>query len=1486
MPAPQPVDRFQPSFLRFPIQNDRTGFKPVALPVILVVPGRRDTNGRVMAGSGVSNVRYFIVDAPDPAKVAGPFNTGLLVPQLDQFIIRVTDLQLVDVLIDPSGQIFRNSSGDIKSASDAVEGDVFEYSLVRGGTRSTIPFYPDADYYDLSLFAIDVEDLPRPNRYFFVWQTDYKRRIERDPVLSSTQGRFCINQSDTATSQFRILINHPGEVHNEMFRRTPPFIFDDNGNFSLTDNPVLEFYRPFADALQDVFDEQFFLNGINHIDKIPAQLIPYLSFLIGWDLPNYPGVTDTVRRSILRHAVRLQQLKGSRRAIIELFEIFGFSIDIINLWHSVQGDRFIAPEETLPEVIQGQQITTTNVCQIDPLAIDYTTPGFGDLEIPFIFRATDDFTVSAWLVQDGPTRDALLEIVEELNTDPAALEAGCQRNINGSLIPQEIFDRLPDDDPTVVAFSEVFVDFASGNGESRASTTTIPVINEIGVNYDKERNLVKVNFDHHLTFNDETSVFIFATYPRNKINIPDSLKNLRSNRFDVRILLSGGNPPDPQLFEFLMNFVFKLKAFHSLLRKIVFKLNILEVYNVTDYCFGQLQVPGAVIPNEDIEAANDCNEDDATSGFKQEDLDLRQSIFSALVEEFGTWKDLDDTRESNSDLEKFLNLPVNDPAGKTCQFTHLGQNRVSLEPDVDLDHNADTRKTLCDDKTPPLPDNCFTGRVNDELDIVPQLPIKEVFRCTPCRLSMGSGFFWLYTSDEFSNQRDGFGSFKGQNGRSFLGRKISKYDNPVPFAPYYTDRPYLIDGQLDGDQLLAYRKPSLEVQKDNLAFPSHRFPTMSKIKEDFTHPTWKAKPWDNENSDLNARLVERSDGDDDLVYDVEDLVYLGNGFDPDISSLGEHEDRSFLVTHKVFLVAAPNHAAITLDDRIELTQETDIALDSTLPFGSIFRSFNSDCNQDFRSGYPAETGRFDVDASEFDFIRENTTELDFVAIAEGLGLPVREGETAVTAGLSALFTAGSQILVTEDQVDYGFYEPFRMDCDCSKFGCGPTGMATASELTQCTDADITLNVETCHIDLFRQPDGSLDFNCDQLTISPTAQLSEFFGACSTRLDGTIPNMLCILENGAIPEGSRILPEGIIRFKDDYGVIYEGSWVFVDNILDIMMTTKSPHVWGEPDTGFVTSDRRVMRRGIVTTIRHIIEVFDDGSYEIKGIGTDQKIDLFQSNVVCGEELFVDNFCFHVDCQVTDELNMLVTCGPRFTFCDDGTIIWPFLVQDSFGIITGIETPDSSAPFHWVDVWGNDEGLFIDGVCITGGTEEPKEISFEGEGGAVPVMEPAVIPVFGAGSWSGIVPEFPFVSEIEINVDKRIIGFVGIDLIGLNHTFSGDLHATLTNPQGSTVTIFHRPGSTAGNFGNFGNFSGDYRFVESSFPLLPDLFDILPGTYRRDPGDWPGTAAVPIGTFDEFIHNSTRGVWRLTIYDWESGDTGSIDSWVLNMLVECD
>jgi hypothetical protein len=392
------------------------------------------------------------------------------------------------------------------------------------------------------------------------------------------------------------------------------------------------------------------------------------------------------------------------------------------------------------------------------------------------------------------------------------------------------------------------------------------------------------------------------------------------------------------------------------------------------------------------------------------------------------------------------------------------------------------------------------------------------------------------------------------------------------------------------------------------------------------------------------------------------------------------------------MVTAPGHPAITLEGVVE-TEDEEIEIGTT---GPIFRSYNQSCNKDFRNGYPAEFGRFDVDMSEHDFNRGDGTDL----IGELLGIPT---ERTDISGLTALFTYGSQILLDEDDFEYAYYRPYRYDCECERFGCSGTGSSGTSG-TAGTDPTFRTNLDTCLLNKYLLPDGSHDFNCDQLSLNVKMLLNEHIGLCSFKYDKEISNSICILisPDGTLPLDEAIPPVGLIHYMDGYGVIYETTWTFENSILDIKTTIKSPHVWGQPDEGYVEG-LKVFRRGIVTTTSKKIRVNADGTYEVLVIYQEEQfIAFFQSNVTCFDMPFVDNFCFHFNCSVDDQLDVLVTCGSRWVEPSDTQVEWPDLIVNSAGVVVGYTVSSGIQPFLWVNVFDNDDALVH--VCegVTGAT----------------------------------------------------------------------------------------------------------------------------------------------------------------------------------------
>jgi len=415
-----------PDFYLFPIQNNRTAYKPVFLPVVLFVPWVRSISGASIPNSKVSNVRFFIEDVNGLVPVADIKNKGIFVPDFDRFRIEISNFELGNYKIDISNRRFfdQNDISIEKTFDTAVDGDFLEVILTQNKVRELIRWHSDADYYDLSPITITTVDLFPLGLYRFVWMADYYNRV------LSEFGEFICIEDKLISARLGLIFDHPGRVHQEMISKTPGFAGLNPGIYfegkTFDQDGTVDFYRPFADALQDIFDEQQLLLGLNWIDKIPAQLLPYLVFLLGWDIPYFSSATDRIRRNLIRNARRLQQLKGSRRAIIELFEMLGFIIDVVNLWVRSDGNKFVAPDERLPIEFNNDEITTTDLCTVDLLTFKFAEDGYGELEIPLRHRPLGNIIIDGYLTLKDSSADKELVITgNNLSNNLSVLDQDC-----------------------------------------------------------------------------------------------------------------------------------------------------------------------------------------------------------------------------------------------------------------------------------------------------------------------------------------------------------------------------------------------------------------------------------------------------------------------------------------------------------------------------------------------------------------------------------------------------------------------------------------------------------------------------------------------------------------------------------------------------------------------------------------------------------------------------------------------------------------------------------------------------------------------------------------------------------------------------------------------------------------------------------------------------------------------------------------------------
>lgn len=142
----------------------------------------------------------------------------------------------------------------------------------------------------------------------------------------------------------------------------------------------------------------------------------------------------------------------------------------------------------------------------------------------------------------------------------------------------------------------------------------------------------------------------------------------------------------------------------------------------------------------------------------------------------------------------------------------------------------------------------------------------------------------------------------------------------------------------------------------------------------------------------------------------------------------------------------------------------------------------------------------------------------------------------------------------------------------------------------------------------------------------------------------------------------------------------------------------------------------------------------------------------------------------------------------------------------------------------------------------------------------------------------IPDMQQVTDQLIVPDTRVISDLSVGL-QIPHTFQGDISATLTSPQGTTVEILSRPGRRSDDFGfsadNFGNVATDTDFV------LRDEADFFYGlgSSGAPATNVTGAWRTDRGLLAAFNGEDALGTWTLTVSDNAPGDSGTLVRWRL-------
>ncbi len=133
---------------------------------------------------------------------------------------------------------------------------------------------------------------------------------------------------------------------------------------------------------------------------------------------------------------------------------------------------------------------------------------------------------------------------------------------------------------------------------------------------------------------------------------------------------------------------------------------------------------------------------------------------------------------------------------------------------------------------------------------------------------------------------------------------------------------------------------------------------------------------------------------------------------------------------------------------------------------------------------------------------------------------------------------------------------------------------------------------------------------------------------------------------------------------------------------------------------------------------------------------------------------------------------------------------------------------------------------------------------------------------------------FKDEIVVTEDIAIRN-VTVTLQNLEHTWVGDLIAQLRHVEtGVVVDLFRRPGQPQFSSSGYSNdLNGDYSFNDNyshSFDSVAASHAVIPS------GNYCATQPLSV-----FKGHSSAGTWQLIINDCSAGDSGSLESWTLNL-----
>ena len=1060
----------QAVFNLFPYNNNRTAWRPVSFPIILTVPFSKGLDGSPIDNGNIyidetNAIQISIEGAPDRAKVVGHTNIGRYVPDQSLYVVNISYQELLNRQISQS--LYPIYDENFVETDDFSKAKYFKYTT-NTGVIDYIEYIRHTTYYDLSDIEIPTEDLPIGLYYLKYHTNSYKRIVVNDQLV-------CIDTESVIENSSRILINHPGDVLSEFYYSTPSAYVEDT---SKSKHPLVQLYRPFTDILQDIYDEQNFIENANWIYDCDEQMLPHIAATLGWDIPSISDNAGT-RRALIRKITEIQKLKGSKAAIEKIYQIFGYQI-FIN-WLDTQ-NKPVRYEDSI---------------NVDILLYNYYSDKFITLDIPLVFKPehtsnipfninkSSDITIYA-IAAKPETASELLQVSEFSNFTIDA---------DGIITPEELLNlNIDNDNTSIVVIKNGVVNTVRNNGVS-------PPLSDNSIVYDKEHNTLSISINRKIEGDEK--LFCYAIY--NKVTQISE----QTNKFIIQILDDSQEVIDQHSIDFINSLISNIKSYHSQLAYTQSVSNLGETYLVNDLCaggdyyqrrdtdLGKLQVPQAIIPTDGCGAPEDL-------GYKRSDIQYRNAIINDVLKEFYITK----TYDSRNDSIFSSNIPTLTKVNGT--FSHYGQDIIepdsksdvyyySIEPEnyinkiggginkyeqnIESSTNSNSPLPLKSEvlstsnglsKTLDTSDFCMRGRVSDTVTGSNTILIKEKVSSKLCGVSYGVGVYYTFpaksavvvagTSNpqntsktartQYSGQSKSYGEEKhkealiGTKANSYLG-DLSRSIDTNKVTLHYSDRGEIYP---DSKKMLALQRPSLDIQKPNMHLPGCRFPMYSNMETDYISTSIKARPWDSAFSKvcgpfntcnkrpsyLNATITIGTDGNEYLIFDDVNYIAYGNGIKADIENYGDNStsiSESYII-HRIYSTAKPSHPAITLDQLddpdayllaengepllLENGELISIEIDNIETDSPLFSSALNcgELYKDMIDGYPSSWGNF-LWANE-SLYSDATRQ----AILEGLGLT-----TAGNVVINSKFRYGSGIRISQG---------LRYDCGCNELECEVT----------------------------------------------------------------------------------------------------------------------------------------------------------------------------------------------------------------------------------------------------------------------------------------------------------------------------------------------------------------------------------------------------------------------------------------------------------------